>query len=58
MSLSVEILSYGSELLLAGGVPNFNCKGMTIYFKLSLNTFDTDGFLVLLVHGLVIVHRE
>jgi hypothetical protein len=58
MCLSVEILSDSPELLLASGIPYFNLKGMPIHFKLGLNTFNTDGFLVLLVHGLVVVHRE
>ena len=56
MRTSVEILSNSSEFLLASSIPNFNCKDVGIDFKLSVHTVNPNGLLVLLVHGLAVVH--
>ena len=56
--LPVEILCDGPELLLASCIPNPHLEGMTVGLKLGLDSFHTDSFLVLLVHGFAVVHGE
>jgi len=56
--LPVEILCDSPELLLASCIPNPHLERMSVGLKLGLDSFYADGFLVLLVHGFAVVHRE
>ena len=55
LSLSVEILSDGSEFLLARCIPDLYCEGVSIGLELGVDAVYADGLEVLQIHfaGLV-----